>query len=1046
MPLSAADASQKNSTPDRTSPPSDLEVIREQITAIGDLLPPQGPLSAFVFLNALQALEDLPFEQGLKEGARLFRCQPYLNEERYREHLERGRIRTLDLQQALLDDLNDQASEVVFGKTTRYELRLAMLKHPLRMGTAEELRWFIDETDALEKMRPETPASVREQFLRESKHWIMRDGRKAGIAENYSPDESDQRTQQLLADLLQKHGATNMERWSSATWEAVSLQALWRVCENGVQGLPPPSAFDLPPLRHRDILLAATGEDSDILVHEVLIRFCASFADQGFAEWLLPDRNQGFFKSFCQLYSQAGGPPDRWLAPLPKELQRIQSLHQSPLESIRESLQLLGVAPKHQRDFLTSDILALQGWAGLLWNIEIRGDRVAVPTPPGTLLEFVAVRLILVRLALAHVAQEKLGFRGALADLYDCAFVKELQRPQVSEVQRAFYPFQLAQVLGWNSHELTNLARSEWAALIREIETFHSFDRRRIFHQAYERQYRVRALDAIASHAVYPARRVEKPRFQLVCCIDAREESFRRHLEEVAPDVETFGAPGFYGVAMYYRGLADANYAALCPIVVRPKHWVIEEAVLPFYESNERKAKTRRALGVASLGMHRGSRNLAGGALLTASLGVLASIPLVARVLFPRWTAQFSKTANNFVAPPVVTRLRLERQTEQPGMEDESLGYSVAEMANIGEKMLRDIGLTENLARLVIFLGHGSFCLNNPHKSAYDCGACCGSPGGPNARALASFLNDPRVREIIAGRGLQIPKETWFLGGLHNTALDTVTFSNLDLLPNTHRRDFETLQKTLTETCERNAHERCRRFFSAPLDITPKDACKHAEARSEDLAQTRPEFGNASNALCYVGRRSRVRNLYMDRRCFMHSYDINSDDEVSTILGRILAPVVPVCQGINLMYYFSAVDPVGWGCGTKLPHNVTSLLGVMDGYASDLRTGLPIQGVEIHEPMRLLFVIETTPERMLAIMERDKLVGRILKNGWSQLAVLDPESNQLQLYQNGQFEPYVPEVTGLPKATSSVDWYRGWREHLGFAMIQPPAAKTNEAN
>ena len=93
--------------------------------------------------------------------------------------------------------------------------------------------------------------------------------------------------------------------------------------------------------------------------------------------------------------------------------------------------------------------------------------------------------------------------------------------------------------------------------------------------------------------------------------------------------------------------------------------------------------------------------------------------------------------------------------------------------------------------------------------------------------------------------------------------------------------------------------------------------------------------------------------------------------------------------------------------------------------------------------MRLLFVIETTPERILAIMERDKLVGRILKNGWAQLAVLDPESNHLQVYQNGKFESYVPEVVGLPKATSSVDWYRGWREHLGFASIQPLETTSN---
>ncbi|MBC8112803.1 MAG: DUF2309 family protein, partial [Candidatus Saccharimonas sp.] len=229
--------------------------------------------------------------------------------------------------------------------------------------------------------------------------------------------------------------------------------------------------------------------------------------------------------------------------------------------------------------------------------------------------------------------------------------------------------------------------------------------------------------------------------------------------------------------------------------------------------------------------------------------------------------------------------------------------------------------------------------------------------------------------------------------------------------------------------------ERCRRFHSAPLNLSITDAHRHVEGRSEDLAQTRPEFGNATNAVCFVGRRERTRGLYLDRRCFMQSYDPAQDDERLSILGRILAPVVPVCEGINLQYFFSYIDSPGWGCGTKLPHNVTSLLGVMDGAASDLRPGLPWQGVEIHEPLRLLFVIETTPEGIRQIMDRDPLVGKILRNGWSQLALLNPQSAEILVYRQGEFFPYRPDITELPRAESSLDWYRGSREHLEFAEI-----------
>src|SRR5207248_10989151 len=157
--------------------------------------------------------------------------------------------------------------------------------------------------------------------------------------------------------------------------------------------------------------------------------------------------------------------------------------------------------------------------------------------------------------------------------------------------------------------------------------------------------------------------------------------------------------------------------------------------------------------------------------------------------------------------------------------------------------------------------------------------------------------------------------------------------------------------------------------------------------------------------------------------------------EEATILTRLLQAAVPVCAGISLEYYFSRVDSTGWGCGTKLPHNVAALLGVMDGAASDLRTGLPWQMVEIHEPVRLLFVIETTPAVMLGVMDRDGGIGRVFRNGWSLLAVQDPDSQAVRVFRDGAFHPYRPEAAQLPRAPWSVDWYRGWRDHLEFAEI-----------
>jgi uncharacterized protein YbcC (UPF0753/DUF2309 family) len=524
------------------------------------------------------------------------------------------------------------------------------------------------------------------------------------------------------------------------------------------------------------------------------------------------------------------------------------------------------------------------------------------------------------------------------------------------------------------------------------------------------------------------------PSFQVVCCLDEREESFRRHLEEVSPEVETFGGVGFYAVAMYYRGAADAHFRPLCPVMVQPTHYVREYVVYSLEPTERRRRKRRRAIGTVTHQVHMGSRTFAGG-WLAAVLGSVASLPLVMRILFPRATARLRTAIGGFVRPPAVTKMQLERLEGEPGPDEGHLGYTTAEMATIVEQFLRDIGLTSNFAPLVICCGHGSSSLNNPHESAHDCGACGGGRGGPNARAFAYMANHRVVRRRLAESGLLLPPQTVFIGAYHNTCDDRITYYDLDNLPRLHQERFAAAKAAMDEARMRSAHERCRRFESAELNMTFDGALRHVEGRSEDLSQVRPEYGHATNALCFVGRRDWSRGLFLDRRAFLQSYDPSQDDEQRTILTRILQAAVPVCSGISLEYYFSFVDPVGYGCGTKLPHNITSLLGVMNGAASDLRTGLPWQMVEIHEPVRLLFVIETTPAAMLQIMERNPGIDRLVRGDWVQLATFDPSSGDLRLFRRGVFARYRPHSSSLPEVDSSLAWYRGWRDHLGFATI-----------
>lgn len=1002
------------------------------------LLPAQGPITVFIHHNTLHAFEDLPFDEAVRKGSRIFGCQPYLSEDRYRDELTRGRIRFDELQEVLREDLGKSANEPVLNRTTRFELRMAMLQYPLRFGPTAELLWFLAETNGLRQVREDVSSNIRTRLVAETRRWAMRDLRRHYETNGNGANGSNAVTSRDgFAGLVLRFRDTSAEEWENAEWEEFTLQALWRLCCEGVGRAPHFSPPQPELVRHRDLLLKLSGVDADLLVHDVLIPFCAAFLDQGLAQWQLPRRDEGFFAAFYELYGRGAASSDGWRRGLSDELARSEKNGFNALKSIHESLDVLGVREREWEDYLSATLLALRGWGGMIQQIDNREDRVVHPIPKGSLVEFLAIRLLLDRLALSATAATTIGHHGRLQELRSALRQRLGEDAMPSIEQRSFLVFQLAQVLGWVPEELHNLEDDAWSRILQEIETFSALERRRIFHHAYERRFVTRALDSVILHAWYPTPTPARPRFQAIFCIDEREESIRRHLEETAPEAATFSTAGFFSVPIYYRGAADAHFVPLCPAVMRPRFWVTEHVEGTLEEIHQRRARTRRALGQASHLIHTGSRSFAFGAALSAVVGVLASIPLVARTLFPRFTARIRGIFAKFFQAPPLTRLHLERTGPVPGPDNGCTGLTLLEMTEIAEKMLRDTGLTRNFARLVFTFGHGSTSMNNPHESAYDCGACGGSRGGPNGRAVAQMINDARVRANLFHKGIAIPDETVFVGGMHNTSTEEMTFYDLDRLPETHRAEFDAARALIEQAAQRNAHERCRRFDSAPLTQSFAAARQHVEGRGEDLAQARPELGHATNAICIIGRRERTRGLFLDRRAFLNSYDPNQDDAQASILTRILGAAVPVCGGINLEYYFSRVDNPGFGCGTKLPHNITSLVGVMDGAASDLRTGLPWQMVEIHEPVRLLFIIETRPEIVLGIMDRCPEIGRMFRNGWLHLAVLSPDAPALQIYRDGAFADYFPLTDRLPRAGSSVDWYRGSRDHLYFAAIDP---------
>jgi uncharacterized protein YbcC (UPF0753/DUF2309 family) len=108
----------------------------------------------------------------------------------------------------------------------------------------------------------------------------------------------------------------------------------------------------------------------------------------------------------------------------------------------------------------------------------------------------------------------------------------------------------------------------------------------------------------------------------------------------------------------------------------------------------------------------------------------------------------------------------------------------------------------------------------------------------------------------------------------------------------------------------------------------------------------------------------------------------------------------------------------------------------MDGHASDLRTGLPWQMVEIHEPVRILFVVETTPDRLTNVINASASLKQMVENRWIRLATIEPESGGIHVRRDAGFEEFDGAVERLPVAFSSAEWYGGKIGHLAMAWIQ----------
>jgi uncharacterized protein YbcC (UPF0753/DUF2309 family) len=666
-------------------------------------------------------------------------------------------------------------------------------------------------------------------------------------------------------------------------------------------------------------------------VTHTISQLCAGYFDEGQAQ-LGPDRSRGLYSCWRDLASHDLSP--RLLMGLRDYRSLLEALPDDPWTLIAKAISDLGVADAQREAYLTALLKRVNGWAAWCsyrrWTARLDGR------DDDQIVHLLAVRL----------AWEWILFRSS-------------NRLEIASK--------------WK------VAMANWPSVDRAVAESHRLDW--VLQRGMELAYQIPLASALAgaTAASKEAGAAPEPLVQIAFCIDVRSEVFRRAIEAVAPQVQTLGFAGFFGVPIAYQPLAGQASRPQLPGLLAPSLRVSDQGAPA--ELAERRA-SRLAIRQAWKRFRRASVSGFG---FVESMGLFSAADLVGQSL---------RRARPNPNPDDAGLSIREQDLLKPRLEGLLSGGELTRSAraDLAAGILRAMSLTTKLARLVVLAGHGAESANNPYLAGLHCGACCGQTGEVNARVVAALLNDADVRADLAVRGIEISPTTRFLAALHNTTCDRFDFFDLDELPASHAGDFEALAGWLDRAGERARSERAPDLGLSGLGREALDAAITRRAR--DWSEVRPEWGLANNAAFIVAPRERSRALDLGGRSFLHDYRWDQDEGFGILELIMTAPMV-VTHWINFQYYASTVDNRLYGSGNKVLHNVVGArLGVFEGNGGDLRIGLALQSLHdgrrwVHDPLRLSVFIEAPRDAMDRVLEKHESVRRLVENEWLFLFQID---------------------------------------------------------
>lgn len=549
----------------------------------------------------------------------------------------------------------------------------------------------------------------------------------------------------------------------------------------------------------------------------------------------------------------------------------------------------------------------------------------------------------------------------------------------------------LREVLPYNNlDEQWRRTKSEMQGLIATEAVDTSFSRKLILQKAYDIANQRTIINRINTSE--PERNSEsKAEVQAVFCIDVRSEVIRRNLEAAHQNIETFGFAGFFGFPIKFKSLAHDEGTDQCPVLL-PTAYTIHERM-----DDEKKftnAVTNRKLHAH---LNKAWKTFKSGAISCFSFVSPLGLYFLPKLITDSfgWTRPVTRPEKAGLTKDQIQKKKVELEYIEVG--DYISGIPMEDRINMAASALKGMTLTDNFAPIVMLVGHGASTTNNPHATGLDCGACGGHTGEANVKVAASILNDKQVRSALSERGIGIPNSTIFLAALHDTTTDKITIFNREETTEWHQEYMQRIDSAIEIAGSASRKERALR-----MNLTGANAESKLLYRSKDWSQVRPEWGLAGCSSFIVAPRKRTSTLDLGGKSFMHSYDWKKDDGFGVLELIMTAPMV-VTSWINLQYYASTVDNKRFGAGNKTLHNVVGGLGVLEGFAGDLRVGLPWQSVHDgekfqHEPQRLNVIIEAPVDEMSKILEKHDSIMQLVDNQWIYLFAMNDDGKVAYKY------------------------------------------------